>query len=92
MIFCMFVVGEINKKTGFAKQLFLQKKNHESAEFTNKKHGKPTLHSLIAKHALEMSIKLRFQCERFEKIYDILLLTPVHTMRLVSYHSCLLLS
>ena len=43
------------------------KKNHGSAEFTNKKHGKPTLHSLIAKHVLEISIKLKFQCEHSEK-------------------------
>ena len=43
------------------------KKNLESAKFTSKKHGKSTLHSLIAKHVLEISIKLKFQCERFEK-------------------------
>ena len=48
------------------KQSFLHK-NLESAEFTNKKHGKPTLHSLIANHVLEMSVKLKFQCVRFEK-------------------------
>ena len=61
----MFVVGEI-RKSGFAKQLILQK-NHESAIFTNEKHRKPTLHSLLAKDVLEMSIKLKFQCKRFEK-------------------------
>ena len=33
---------------------------------TYKKHRKPTLHSLIANHVLEMSGKLKFQCVRFE--------------------------
>ena len=42
-------------------------KNLESAKFTNNKHKKPTLYSVIAKHVLEMPIKLKFQCERFEK-------------------------
>ena len=41
--------------------------NLESAEFTNKKHGKPTLHSLIVSYVLEMPVKLKFQCVRFEK-------------------------
>ena len=43
------------------------KKSVEIAKFTKKKHGKPTLLSLIAKHVFEMSVKLKFQCERFEK-------------------------
>ena len=42
-------------------------KNLESAEFTDKKHGKPTLHSLIAHHVLRMSVKLKFQRVHFEK-------------------------
>ena len=61
----MFLVGEIRKIRLWQRVIFA--KNHESAEFTNKKHGKRTLHSLAAKHVLEMSIKLKFQCERFEK-------------------------
>ena len=38
--------------------------------------GKPTLHSLIAKHVLETSIKLKFQCVRFEKkhCFDLMVL------------------
>ena len=60
-----FVVGEILKIRLCQTVIFA--KNHESAEFTYKEHGKPTLHSLIAKHVLEMSIKLSFLCERFEK-------------------------
>ena len=47
-------------------QSFLHK-NLESAKFTNKRHGKPTLHSVIANYVLEMSVKLKFQCARFEK-------------------------
>ena len=39
----------------------------ESAEFTNNKHGKPTLHSLIANHVLEMSVKLNFRCIGLKK-------------------------
>ena len=45
----------------------LAQKNLESAEFTNKKHGKPTLHSMIANHVLEVSVKLESQCVRFEE-------------------------
>ena len=48
-------------------------KNLESAEFTNKKYGKPTLDSLVANHVLEMSVKLKFQCVRFEKKHCFLL-------------------
>ena len=54
------------EKFGFIKQSFLHK-NIESAEFTNKKNEKPTLHSLIANHVLEVSVKLKFQLVRFEK-------------------------
>ena len=56
------------EKLGSAKQSFLHK-NLESAEFTNKKHGKPTLHAyaLIANHVLEVFGKLKFQCVRYEK-------------------------
>ena len=43
------------------------KKNLSSAEFTNNKREKPTLHSLTANHVFEMSFKLKFQCVRFEK-------------------------
>ena len=42
-------------------------KNLESTECSNKKHEKPTLHSLIANHVLEMSIKLKFQCVCLKK-------------------------
>ena len=41
-------------------------KNLETAKFTNKKHGKPAVHSLIANHVLEMSVKIKFQCVSFE--------------------------
>ena len=61
----MFVVGEIRNIRLF--QTVISAKNFESANFVNKKHEKPTLLSLIAKHVLEMSVKLKFQCERFEK-------------------------
>ena len=64
----LFLCLQLEKyeKSGFPKQLFLQE-SLESAEVTNKKHWKPTLYSLIAKHVLEMSVKLKFQCECFEK-------------------------
>ena len=39
----------------------------ESAELTNKKKGKPTLHSLIANHVLEMSVKLKVHCVHFNR-------------------------
>ena len=61
----MFVGGKY-EKSGLAKQSFLHK-NLESAEFINNKHRKPTLHSLIANHVLEMPVKLKFQCVHFEK-------------------------
>ena len=35
--------------------------------FTYKKHRKPALHFLTADHVLEISVKLKFQCVRFEK-------------------------
>ena len=41
-------------------------KKLENAKLTNKKHGKPTLHSLMANHVLEMSVKPKFQCSRFK--------------------------
>ena len=43
------------------------KRNYASGKFTNKKHEKPTLHSLIAKHVLEISIELKFLWKRFEE-------------------------
>ena len=46
--------------------LFLHK-NLKNAEFTSKKHRKPTLHSLITNHVFEISVKLKFQCVRSEK-------------------------
>ena len=61
---CLYL--EKYAKSGFTKQSFLQK-SLESAEFTNKKHGKPTLLSRTANHMLEMSVKLKFLCVRFEK-------------------------
>ena len=64
-LFFMFVVREIQKIRLFQTVIFL--KNLEHAEPTNKNHGKPTPHSLIANHVLEMSVKLNFLCERFEK-------------------------
>ena len=54
------------KKSDFSKPSFLQK-HLESAEFTNKKHRKPTLYSLTAEHVLEMSIKRELQCVCFGK-------------------------
>ena len=42
------------------------RKNVEKAEFTDKKRGKLTLHSLIANHVLEMSVKFKFQCVRLK--------------------------
>ena len=42
-------------------------KNLKSAELNNRKYGKPILHSLIANHVLEMSVKLKFQCARYKK-------------------------
>ena len=64
-LFLTFPVGKICK-IRLCKTVFLHK-NLENAEFTNKKHGKPTLHSLIAKHVLEISVKLKFHCVRFNK-------------------------
>ena len=58
-LFAMFEVGKIRKIRLYQAVIFA-KKNPESAEFTNKKHGKPTLHFLIAKHVLEMSMKLKY--------------------------------
>ena len=63
--FFMFIVPQIWKIK--LCQTVILHGNLESAEFTNKKHGKPTLHSLIANHVLEISVKLEFQCVRFEK-------------------------
>ena len=66
----------------------------ESAEFTNKKHGKPTLHSLIANHVSEMSLKLKFQFNVFfcsdglELVSYLFLLRRLHP---ITYHSFLLL-
>ena len=54
------------------KQSFLYK-NLESAEFINKKHWKPALHSLKANHVLEMSVKLKFRCVHFEKKHGVAL-------------------
>ena len=54
------------KNQTFTEQSFLHK-NLDNAEFTNKKHEKPTLHSVTANHVLEMSVKLKFQCIPFEK-------------------------
>ena len=54
------------KTQASTKQSFLQK-NVEYAEFDNNEHWKPTLHSLIGNHVLEMAVKLKFQCARLEK-------------------------
>ena len=62
----MSVVREV-RKIRLCQTIIFAKKNHEGAKFTNKKHEKSTLRSLKAKHLLEMSIKLKLQCERFEK-------------------------
>ena len=64
-VFFKFEVGEIRKIRLWHTVIFV--KNNESAECTNNKHRKPTLHSLIAKHVLEMSIKLKFQCEHLKR-------------------------
>ena len=42
-------------------------KNLESAEFPYNKNWKPTLHSLIANHVLEMSVKLKSKCVRLTR-------------------------
>ena len=39
----------------------------ENGEFTNKKHGKTTLYSLIVNHVLETSVKFQFLCVCFRK-------------------------
>ena len=48
-------------------QTVILHENLESAEFSNRKGQKPTLHLWIANHMLEMSTKLKFQCVRFRK-------------------------
>ena len=73
---------------------FLHEHLETNDEFTNMKHRKPTLYSLIANHVLEMSARLKFQCVLFEKKhcfalvvlnwFPMFLLRPVHKMRLVS--------
>ena len=101
LIYFLCLYLEKYEKSGFTEQSILHK-NLESAELTNKKHGKPTLHSLIANHVLQMSVKLKFQCVRFERNHCfalvvlnmfpfLFLLRPVHTMRLGSYDSFVLL-
>ena len=55
----VFVV-ETYEKSGFAKQSFLQKNTKCQIHQQETREGH-------AKHVLEMSIKLRFQCERFKK-------------------------
>ena len=71
-IFCpntiYFLCLQLEKyeQSSFIKQSFLHK-SLESAEFTNKKHEKPTLQSLIANHVLKVSLKLKLQCVCFEK-------------------------
>ena len=44
-------------------------KNLESVKFTYNKKGKPTLHSLIANHVLEMYVRLKFKYVRIKKKY-----------------------
>ena len=63
-LLCLYL--KKSEKSGLTKQSFLHK-NLECAKFTSRKYVKPTLHSLIANHVLEMSVKLKFQCVRFEK-------------------------
>ena len=63
--FLTFPVGEI-WKIGLCKTVTLRK-NLQNAEFTYIKHGKPTLHSLIANHVLEMFVKLGFNCIRLKR-------------------------
>ena len=53
------------EKSGFAKESFCTKIS-KVPNFPNKKHKKPTLHSLIANHVLKMSIKLKFHCLCFK--------------------------
>ena len=72
IIFCpkmiyFYVCSGRNTKNQDLPNSHFCKKNLVSVEFTDKNHGKPTLHSLIAQHVLEMSVKLIFQYERFEK-------------------------
>ena len=66
-LFLKFPVGEKLKRRLW-KTVVLHK-NLESVEFTNMKHGKPILHSLIANHVPEMSVKLKFKCVRLKKKY-----------------------
>ena len=91
----MFVVVEYMKTQDFLKRSFLHK-NLARAEFTNNKHGKPTLHSLIVNHVLEMSVKLKFHCVCFEKkrcfaLVGLNWIKVSYRMRLVSYDSFVLL-
>ena len=60
MIYFLCLQLEKYEKSGFAKQTILHK-ILESSEFPNKKHEKPTGHSFIANHVLEMSVQLKFQ-------------------------------
>ena len=86
-LFFMFVVREI-KKIRICQTVILHK-NLESAEFTNKKHGKLILHSLKANHILEISVNLKFQCVHFEKkhCFALVLLRwfPVRFIKACSY-------
>ena len=52
-LFSFAVVREI-QKIRLCQTVIFAKKNLESSELTNKKHEKPTLHSLIADSVLEM--------------------------------------
>ena len=64
--FAIFLVGEI-RNSRLCQTVVFAKKNHESAKFTKLETREAHSAFLIAKHVLEMSTKLIFQCERFEK-------------------------
>ena len=84
-LFFMFVVGEIRKIRLFLTVSFA--KNLESAELTNNKNGKPTLHSPIADHVLEMSFKLTFLYEHFEKKQSLALMVLNTRCDFILYHT-----
>ena len=66
MIYFLLFQLEKYEKSGFAKQSCCIN-IWKGPNSPTTKHGKPTLHSLIANHVLEMSAKLKFKCERFKK-------------------------
>ena len=80
-LFLTFSFGEQWKVRLCQTAIFFQ--NLESAEYTNKKYEKPTLHSLIADHMRKMSFKLTLQRVRFEKhCFALVVLNILHCQRM----------